>query len=950
MKTVDIEKANLVIKNNKISEELKECEEKLVILEENYEKVKNQNVGDGGENNVIILEELSQLKLTNKKNGEIIFNLNNDLKKYSDYEEIKEKYENINQQFENLKKDMQNRETQGGDTNKIIQELKEKMEIYELEAEIACNEPILGNEEDLKKNYKLIQAAFGKIQFDIDDQREEYELLLNEMNEEIAFIKNKYKDSMDKNQIDEIFLKKNEEIKNLKKIIHEYSDLNKNSEKLRDVNLKKDEEIENLKKEILKQKEEITTLEEIKQLLDDINLDLETNIENDNENINILNKELEDSKKEIDNFKIEINKYQEKLKELKENHNLQFGASIINLGGEDKGNTLGYQKNAASKQNEIREILFLKNTRSENLFDYLQFNFYLDSLPSEMRNSLHLEKFEKFKKLCKINSKIDLIIENVSINYIMNETIKFENKNIFGVANDLVLVLLTYQNYLNILRTKYLNDEEQDLSILENSVLNNQICKHYEKIEEIYFLIKSNDFSPQINFSLINETNLKLAREENFENYETDYNYYFKFLISKLVEKLLRRINEEDLDPKTKDLLMNLIPKIFFVSQQVFEIKIEQRLNLKFKTYLEDLRANLVDFKLWFESFYKKIDNHLMTNDELKQILLKGVWKENVNQLKTELNNFEIVKENLKSTETEKENLNKKIEDKNTEILKHKNTRLNLDSKILRLQTKVNNISTLELEITNLKKNEKRQDQELEKIKNEKTEIQSKMQDELRKIEEIQKKLSSQKVNVVRSQMRRASNLMSFFPGNTNQKNLEYNPRARFELNSINSIISHLLYQLNIYKNENCTNSLKKNKEKTPNFQKLIKKRFKNKLESKVVKESVSFLKKNTFLMKKELSKLEIVDLSEQNQGVKKYYKNKLLFNSFFSNSKNMLKESIREENEHVFNDDFCFGKELRREGGDRLRRIYGKLKFLEAGQGERKGDWEKMDLSVLIS
>ena len=398
LKKVDVEKGNLLEKNNKIELELKDCKEKLEVLEENYENLKNQNVDDTQIDNVKILEEISELKLTNKKNSEIIKNLNENLEKYKDYEEIKINYEEKNLELINLKKDMENFETKGGDTNKIIAELREKIEIYELEAEIAINEPMPTNENDLKQNYKLIQTAFGKIQLDLDEQKDEYEILLLEMNEEIAFIKNKYKDSMDKKQIDELFLKKNEEIENLKKIIHEYSDLNKNSERLTKVNLEKDENIENLKKEILKQKEEIKTLEEIKQLLDDINLDLETNLENDNENINLLQKEIEDSNKQIENLQKDINKYKEKLQELKENNNLQIGASMINMGGGslEKSNLYsGYNKSAASKQNEIKEILFFKNSRNENLFEFLEYNFYFDCLPDEMKNSLHLEKFYK---------------------------------------------------------------------------------------------------------------------------------------------------------------------------------------------------------------------------------------------------------------------------------------------------------------------------------------------------------------------------------------------------------------------------------------------------------------------------------------------------------------------------------------------------------------------------
>ena len=56
---------------------------------------------------------------------------------------------------------------------------------------------------------------------------------------------------------------------------------------------------------------------------------------------------------------------------------------------------------------------------------------------------------------------------------------------------------------------------------------------------------------------------------------------------------------------------------MIFVGEQIFESKIDRRDIDKLESYKEKLPDNLVEFRMWIDNYYKKMDEKLMSIHEI---------------------------------------------------------------------------------------------------------------------------------------------------------------------------------------------------------------------------------------------------------------------------------------------------------------------------------------------
>ena len=63
-----------------------------------------------------------------------------------------------------------------------------------------------------------------------------------------------------------------------------------------------------------------------------------------------------------------------------------------------------------------------------------------------------------------------------------------------------------------------------------------------------------------------------------------------------------------------------------YVSECIFEIEVEQKEVDKMQSCLERFPESISEFKLWLDSMYKKVDERVMTPEEMKNKVNKGFW------------------------------------------------------------------------------------------------------------------------------------------------------------------------------------------------------------------------------------------------------------------------------------------------------------------------------------
>lgn len=91
----------------------------------------------------------------------------------------------------------------------------------------ARSEEIPTDPEELRKNYLLLKSAFDQVDVDLELQKEVYEERIGKLNNEISSVKNHYKNVLKSDEVKQHMEKKEKEIKELYKLIDQYSQSNK---------------------------------------------------------------------------------------------------------------------------------------------------------------------------------------------------------------------------------------------------------------------------------------------------------------------------------------------------------------------------------------------------------------------------------------------------------------------------------------------------------------------------------------------------------------------------------------------------------------------------------------------------------------------------------------------------------------------------------------------------
>lgn len=76
-----------------------------------------------------------------------------------------------------------------------------------------------------------------------------------------------------------------------------------------------------------------------------------------------------------------------------------------------------------------------------------------------------------------------------------------------------------------------------------------------------------------------------------------------------------------DLDNTNKMLIKDLLPKVIYINEQIFDLQIDQIHIDKLMSYWEKLPLSIVDFKNFIDNFYKKVDEYLIDSEVVSERL-----------------------------------------------------------------------------------------------------------------------------------------------------------------------------------------------------------------------------------------------------------------------------------------------------------------------------------------
>lgn len=204
-----------------------------------------------------------------------------------------------------------------------------------------------------------------------------------------------------------------------------------------------------------------------------------------------------------------------------EKQNLEIESSKIDKHKDEYSNLYQeYNKAVIEKNNKVKEKMTYKLHGRDSFWEMLKWRMYFQAIPEDLVLNLNMEHFDSLKNLFLINDKIDIIQENLAMNFLTNEQLKDENLSMYGVAKDLFIQINIYQNYVNIVREQFLLFETSDqLEEYKNETIFKEVLKNFDLINNLFNLLRDNEFSSQFCFSSIQETNLLLKQEINFDDH-----------------------------------------------------------------------------------------------------------------------------------------------------------------------------------------------------------------------------------------------------------------------------------------------------------------------------------------------------------------------------------------------------------------------------------------------
>lgn len=119
----------------------------------------------------------------------------------------------------------------------------------------------------------------------------------------------------------------------------------------------------------------------------------------------------------------------------------------------------------------------------------------------------------------------------------------------------------------------------------------------------------------------------------------------------------------------------------------------------------------------------------------------------------------------------------------------------------------------------------------------------------------------------------------------------DYDPNIKFEINSLNGVLSNLLNQLQIYKKKQNQVEIDSLLENSPYFKKYMVKHYKDRVELPMVQQSIKFVEKSSDLIREEISNMKVLDEKDKDFYNKKtqFHKQQERIESYYMNSKNLV-------------------------------------------------------------
>lgn len=191
-------------------------------MEETYreqqEEIHRKNEVEGAhyvkEQPIENLEKISALELRVDKLLHEKIHLEQKLSQYSDYDVFKKKFEQFSIAKESAEAEKEILQKKVNQQDEQIQALREQVEIYQLEIDLAARgDDIPSDPEELKKNYGILKSAFEQADMELELQKDIYEEKLEKLNEEIASLKRKQQHLLDTDEVKKFVEKKDQELK-----------------------------------------------------------------------------------------------------------------------------------------------------------------------------------------------------------------------------------------------------------------------------------------------------------------------------------------------------------------------------------------------------------------------------------------------------------------------------------------------------------------------------------------------------------------------------------------------------------------------------------------------------------------------------------------------------------------------------------------------------------------
>lgn len=681
--TIDAEKENRF----KI-EEMKEFIENLEKINSEYENKLKEIVND----NETILQKYELLIFENKQLQAEIDTLNQDKEAYEKSKnEFKLQLESIDvlsYSHENMKKIM--------------------------------NENL--NEKD-RFNSELIEKIRSLNELNINTKKRcnDYEDMLNGIQKTIDIIKKSNKDKDDeiiKLAIENDDLKKEKEKK--ESIIQNLTDKNKKLQfelvqLTSDLN---DEELNTLRKQdafiqseslVQRNAEEIVALRGNLENLNTILLEKDKVIESSKNSLNVVNKNLEETKREVEELR---QKYKEAIIEAKSNERLketlEYSINEINKKNNDTNKLIEnlYKQNLALEEDnsEMRQRLAAKNELNNNSSQINQSFVEIQNLKDNLNNletqimNLERDNMRLNEKLIENDAMIDMYRININKNKSEYESLQLKLKTQEFLNENLQKAKESLTNEINELQEKVINlfneknkyrqiSSEKDGTIFLNETnYNREIENLKEEIESKDNLISNlNDkylnLEKEINLERMDKQKNSYSNEKIIEKLKSDFNeIQSKLLNSKIeVEELMNTIKIKNKSIETLEKTLNELSESNLSMKNKIELLTNSNKELvnKFDNFKSNLNSNDGKFSQKFEKLNKIIEDK---NKEIKELIDKNLLiqselvslKENSSRLeksnKEIQQRFQLYTEISQNSSLHSRNLNPNLNLKNSDI------------------------------------------------------------------------------------------------------------------------------------------------------------------------------------------------------------------------------------------------------------------------------------------